>query len=77
MPEEVTPHLLNVVDIAVVDRNCHVSILHAITMTGAIPVFRPSDDPGKVGRNDETFRAVCEALECPLPPVLPAPARAA
>ncbi|HZQ60965.1 MAG TPA: arginine/lysine/ornithine decarboxylase [Casimicrobiaceae bacterium] len=28
-------------DIAVVDRNCHVSILHAITMTGAIPVFLP------------------------------------
>ena len=26
-------------DIVVVDRNCHVSILHAITMTGAIPVF--------------------------------------
>jgi arginine decarboxylase len=26
-------------DIAVVDRNCHVSVLHAITMTGAIPVF--------------------------------------
>ncbi len=28
-------------DIALVDRNCHVSILHAITMTGAIPVFLP------------------------------------
>ena len=28
-------------DIVVVDRNCHVSILHAITMTGAIPVFLP------------------------------------
>ncbi len=26
-------------DIAVVDRNCHKSILHAIIMTGAIPVF--------------------------------------
>jgi arginine decarboxylase len=26
-------------DIVLVDRNCHVSILHAITMTGAIPVF--------------------------------------
>ncbi len=26
-------------DIVVVDRNCHVSILHAIIMTGAIPVF--------------------------------------
>lgn len=26
-------------DIVVVDRNCHVSILHSITMTGAIPVF--------------------------------------
>jgi len=26
-------------DIVVVDRNCHVSVLHAITMTGAIPVF--------------------------------------
>src|SRR5260370_40959872 len=26
-------------DTVVVDRNCHVSILHAITMTGAIPVF--------------------------------------
>jgi arginine decarboxylase len=26
-------------DIFVVDRNCHKSILHAITMTGAIPVF--------------------------------------
>jgi len=25
----------------VVDRNCHVSVLHAITMTGAIPVFLP------------------------------------
>ena len=30
-------------DIIVVDRNCHKSILHAITMTGAIPVFlRPT-----------------------------------
>ena len=26
-------------DIVIVDRNCHKSILHAITMTGAIPVF--------------------------------------
>jgi arginine decarboxylase len=26
-------------DVVVVDRNCHVSILHAIIMTGAIPVF--------------------------------------
>src|ERR1700690_3136497 len=26
-------------DIVVVDRNCHVSVLHAITITGAIPVF--------------------------------------
>jgi arginine decarboxylase len=26
-------------DIVVVDRNCHKSILHAIMMTGAIPVF--------------------------------------
>ncbi len=26
-------------DVVVVDRNCHVSILHAIVMTGAIPVF--------------------------------------
>ncbi len=26
-------------DIVVVDRNCHKSLLHAITMTGAIPVF--------------------------------------
>jgi len=28
-------------DVVVVDRNCHVSVLHAITMTGAIPVFLP------------------------------------
>src|SRR5512134_4005030 len=28
-------------DVVVVDRNCHKSILHAITMTGAIPVFLP------------------------------------
>jgi arginine decarboxylase len=26
-------------DIVIVDRNCHKSVLHAITMTGAIPVF--------------------------------------
>jgi arginine decarboxylase len=26
-------------DIVVVDRNCHKSVLHAIMMTGAIPVF--------------------------------------
>jgi arginine decarboxylase len=26
-------------DVVVVDRNCHKSILHAITMTGAVPVF--------------------------------------
>src|SRR3954467_11726170 len=26
-------------DIVIVDRNCHKSILHAITMTGAVPVF--------------------------------------
>ena len=30
-------------DVVVVDRNCHKSILHAITMTGSIPVFlRPT-----------------------------------
>ncbi len=30
-------------DVVVVDRNCHVSILHAIVMTGAVPVFlRPT-----------------------------------
>lgn len=28
-------------DIVVVDRNCHKSIIHAIIMTGAIPVFLP------------------------------------
>ncbi len=28
-------------DIVLVDRNCHKSILHAIVMTGAIPVFLP------------------------------------
>ncbi len=28
-------------DIVVVDRNCHVSILHSIIMTGAVPVFLP------------------------------------
>src|SRR5881397_1739664 len=28
-------------DIVVVDRNCHKSILHAIIMTGSIPVFLP------------------------------------
>ena len=26
-------------DVVVVDRNCHKSILHAITLTGALPVF--------------------------------------
>ncbi len=26
-------------DVVIVDRNCHKSILHAITMTGAVPVF--------------------------------------
>ena len=26
-------------DVVVVDRNCHKSILHAIIMTGAMPVF--------------------------------------
>jgi len=28
-------------DVVVVDRNCHKSILHAIIMTGAVPVFLP------------------------------------
>jgi arginine decarboxylase len=28
-------------DVVIVDRNCHKSILHAITMTGAIPIFLP------------------------------------
>jgi arginine/lysine/ornithine decarboxylase len=28
-------------DVVVVDRNCHKSILHAIVMTGAVPVFLP------------------------------------
>ncbi len=28
-------------DIVIVDRNCHKSILHAITMTGAVPIFLP------------------------------------
>src|SRR5438094_4676082 len=38
-------------DIVVVDRNCHVSILHAITMTGAIPVFLtpPRNNLGIIG----------------------------
>ena len=30
-------------DVVVVDRNCHKSILHAIIMTGAIPVFLTPD----------------------------------
>ena len=33
-------------DVVVVDRNCHKSILHAIIMTGAIPVFlKPTRNP--------------------------------
>ena len=37
-------------DIVVVDRNCHKSILHAIIMTGAIPVFlTPTRDRKSVG----------------------------
>src|SRR3954452_5407579 len=46
-------------DIALVDRNCHVSILHAITMTGAIPVFLPPtrNHPGIIGPTPlEEFR---------------------
>ena len=34
-------------DVVVVDRNCHKSILHAIIMTGAVPVFWISIQSGK------------------------------
>src|SRR5512144_2995406 len=56
-------------DIVVVDRNCHKSILHAITMTGAIPVFlTPKRNPlGIIGPipleefSPERIRAKIEA----------------
>lgn len=35
----------------------------AANAVGAIPVYRRKDDPGQVGRNEETFRAVHDALE--------------
>ncbi|MDQ3556229.1 MAG: 1-acyl-sn-glycerol-3-phosphate acyltransferase, partial [Gemmatimonadota bacterium] len=30
--------------------------------SGAVPVYRRADDPSAMGRNDDTFRAVWEAL---------------
>jgi arginine/lysine/ornithine decarboxylase len=54
-------------DIVVVDRNCHKSVLHAIIMTGAIPVFLmptrnnygiigPIPRPNSTGRTSEEDR---------------------
>lgn len=56
-------------DIVVVDRNCHKSILHAIIMTGAVPIFlTPTRNPlGLIGPipldefRPETIRAKIEA----------------
>lgn len=56
-------------DIVVVDRNCHKSVLHAIIMTGAIPVFlRPTRNHlgiiGPIPREEfepESIRAKIEA----------------
>src|SRR5688500_15826801 len=33
-----------------------------IRATGAIPVYRPKDDPGQTDKNEEMFRAVRSAL---------------
>ena len=64
-------------DIVVVDRNCHKSVLHAITMTGAIPVFLmptrnhlgiigpiPLDEfrPENIRKKIEANPFACEAL---------------
>ncbi|HSC64334.1 MAG TPA: arginine/lysine/ornithine decarboxylase [Caldimonas sp.] len=50
-------------DVVVVDRNCHKSILHAIIMTGSIPVFLPPTRNhygiiGPIGQSDFTKEAI-------------------
>ena len=50
-------------DVVVVDRNCHKSILHAIIMTGAVPVFlRPTRNHygiiGPIGQAEFTKEAI-------------------
>ena len=50
-------------DVVVVDRNCHKSILHAIIMTGSIPVFLPPTRNhygiiGPIGQNEFTKEAI-------------------
>ena len=55
-------------DIVVVDRNCHKSILHAITMTGAIPVFlRPTRNHlgiiGPIPRDEFSPESIARKIE--------------
>lgn len=55
-------------DIVVVDRNCHKSILHAITMTGAIPVFlRPTRNHlgiiGPIPREEFSLESIKKKIE--------------
>ena len=50
-------------DVVVVDRNCHKSILHAIIMTGSIPVFLPPTRNhygiiGPIGQGEFTKEAI-------------------
>ena len=50
-------------DVVVVDRNCHKSILHAIIMTGSIPVFLPPTRNhygiiGPIGQSEFTKEAI-------------------
>src|SRR5437867_8215101 len=54
-------------DVVVVDRNCHKSILHAIIMTGAIPVFLPptpnhDEIIGPIGQGHATPAALREKI---------------
>jgi arginine/lysine/ornithine decarboxylase len=54
-------------DVVVVDRNCHKSILHAIIMTGSIPVFLPPTRNhygiiGPIGQEHFTVESIREKI---------------
>ncbi len=61
-------------DVVLVDRNCHKSILHAIVMTGAVPIYLPTTRNvygiiGPIPRAELTAERIAERLaEHPLVP---------
>ena len=51
-------------DVVVVDRNCHKSVLHAITMTGAIPAVSDADAQSLRDHRADSARRIQVEIDC-------------